>query len=307
MNLQHLLNIGLSVQSLSDAKKASSPEANVKAAANNPAAKGAKVAPAAGAPPKAPEERRVVPENALSKPAAHKTVPLYMDGTYVFECSAKLLDVWEDADKVCVELDQTVFHPQGGGQPSDIGWLESEGLPKLEVAFVAKDKVREGVIRHECKGDTAAWFAAKSKGVKVLCKVDEAKRRMHARLHSAGHLLDVGVFALGFRWQPGKGYHFEDGPYVEYIVGKEGRQLDNKDAKAKEAVMQELADKMKELIAKSVPTQVGFVDGMRTVTMDGVSCGCGGTHVESSTEIGEVVIKKMQAKQGNMRVSYTVR
>jgi hypothetical protein len=27
------------------------------------------------------------------------------------------------------------------------------------------------------------------------------------------------------RWQAGKGYHFEEGPYVEYIPTKEGRQF----------------------------------------------------------------------------------
>lgn len=48
------------------------------------------------------------------------------------------------------------------------------------------------------------------------------------------------------------------------------------------------------------------MNGMRTVSMDGVSCGCGGTHVEASGEIKEVTIKKIQAKQGNIRVSYAV-
>ncbi|CAJ1385586.1 unnamed protein product [Effrenium voratum] len=123
----------------------------------------------------------------------------------------------------------------------------------------------------------------------VTCQVDESTRRSNARLHSAGHLLDVAIFGLGFRWQPGKGYHFADGPYVEYIPSKDGRQLDMKDAKAKDVAMAEMADKMKELIAKKVATEVGFVNGMRTITMDGVSCGCGGTHVELSSEIGEVL------------------
>ncbi len=61
-----------------------------------------------------------------------------------------------------------------------------------------------------------------------------------------------------------------------------------------------------ELIGKNISTEVGLVNGMRTVSMDGVSCGCGGTHVEGSGEIKEVTIKKIQAKQGNVRVSYAL-
>eukprot|EP00831_Metopus_contortus_P081758 TRINITY_DN8675_c0_g1_i3.p2 TRINITY_DN8675_c0_g1~~TRINITY_DN8675_c0_g1_i3.p2 ORF type:complete len:130 (-),score=17.81 TRINITY_DN8675_c0_g1_i3:304-693(-) len=35
-------------------------------------------------------------------------------------------------------------------------------------------------------------------GQKVTLKIDEAKRRLYARVHSAGHLLDQGFHALGF-------------------------------------------------------------------------------------------------------------
>lgn len=47
-------------------------------------------------------------------------------------------------------------------------------------------------------------------------KVDEEKRRLYARVHSAGHLLDIAVNQLGYQWVPGKGYHFPTGAYVEY-------------------------------------------------------------------------------------------
>lgn len=49
----------------------------------------------------------------------------------------------------------------------------------------------------------------------MTIKVDEAKRRMHARLHSAGHLLDAAMRDIGYgHLEPSKGYHFADGPYV---------------------------------------------------------------------------------------------
>lgn len=50
-------------------------------------------------------------------------------------------------------------------------------------------------------------------------QIDEARRRLHARLHSAGHALDVAMARIGLGGEclkPTKGYHFADGPYVEY-------------------------------------------------------------------------------------------
>eukprot|EP00438_Fugacium_kawagutii_P010897 Skav211508 [mRNA] locus=scaffold352:49677:53305:- [translate_table: standard] len=293
MQLCYLEALGLPIQR-SAAKPLPVPATEPAAAAKPPV----DVAPVA--------DREMKPQNALQQPAQHATRPLYMDGTYVFQCEAQVLELVKADDLLAVELDQTVFHPQGGGQPSDTGKLMADGLPDLQ----------EGVIRHDCKANSAddleKWLKRKerSKGraesLHVRCQVDEAKRRLNARLHSAGHLLDVAIYALGFRWQAGKGYHFEEGPYVEYIPTQEGRQLDMKDAKAKGLAMDEISAKMKELISKSIVTDVSFVEGMRTVSMDGVSCGCGGTHVESSQEIGAVNIKKIQSKQGNIRVSYAL-
>jgi hypothetical protein len=33
---------------------------------------------------------------------------------------------------------------------------------------------------------------------------------------AAGHLLDVAMSNIGINLEPGKGYHFPDGAYVEY-------------------------------------------------------------------------------------------
>jgi Ser-tRNA(Ala) deacylase AlaX len=56
------------------------------------------------------------------------------------------------------------------------------------------------------------------KGQEVALEVDGEKRKLHARYHSAGHLLDIAVRRCGqTQLQPGKGYHFPVGAYVEYI------------------------------------------------------------------------------------------
>jgi hypothetical protein len=52
----------------------------------------------------------------------------------------------------------------------------------------------------------------------VRLQVDAEKRKIYARYHSAGHLLDIAVRRCGqTQLHPGKGYHFPVGAYVEYI------------------------------------------------------------------------------------------
>lgn len=48
-------------------------------------------------------------------------------------------------------------------------------------------------------------------------KIDKDFRIRNAQLHSAGHIIDVAVSNLKMPWKAGKGYHFEDSPYVEYV------------------------------------------------------------------------------------------
>jgi Ser-tRNA(Ala) deacylase AlaX len=78
-------------------------------------------------------------------------------------------------------------------------------------------------------------------GSEVTCVVDEAKRRLNARVHSAGHLLDMAMSMAGRTdLQPSKGYHFPEGSYVEYIGN-----VEEKDRK-------ELIDKLNENCAKII-------------------------------------------------------
>eukprot|EP00301_Raphidiophrys_heterophryoidea_P022268 c6469_g1_i1.p1 GENE.c6469_g1_i1~~c6469_g1_i1.p1 ORF type:complete len:196 (+),score=43.96 c6469_g1_i1:46-633(+) len=110
-----------------------------------------------------------------------------------------------------IALNRTVFHPQGGGQPSDKGVIETS-VGAWTVGFVGKE---EGVVWH--------WAAVpvdtdetKLVGHTVTCQVDKDERLFNARLHSAGHMIDVAIAREAADWKPTKGYHFRDGAYVEY-------------------------------------------------------------------------------------------
>ena len=47
-------------------------------------------------------------------------IPSYLKNTYLFELQTKVAAIEEGK----VEFEDTVFHPQGGGQPKDKGWVE---------------------------------------------------------------------------------------------------------------------------------------------------------------------------------------
>ena len=51
-----------------------------------------------------------------------KTKPTYLDDPYVKEMTAQVIDVIQEREGVWrLILDQTVFYPMGGGQPTDQG------------------------------------------------------------------------------------------------------------------------------------------------------------------------------------------
>jgi Ser-tRNA(Ala) deacylase AlaX len=110
---------------------------------------------------------------------------------------------------------QTIFHPQGGGQPTDVGIIQSP-TGNFTVTKVEMRK-EDNVILHLgtfANADTSGFTA----GATVSLVVDEATRRLNARIHSAGHLLDAAMRNTGRTdLVPSKGYHFPSGPYVEYV------------------------------------------------------------------------------------------
>ena len=251
--------------------------------------------------------------NDLQLPA---TRALYQTDTYLFTCEATVLAILPPADEKAgwvVVLDETCFHPQGGGQPSDTGSIDGTSFA---VTMVKKDA--SGVVRHE--GLTQPTFAV---GAKVTCVIDDASRVKNSRVHSAGHLIDVAMTkaGMGDRLRPTKGYHFTPGAYVEY----DGKL----DAAEREALLPKLQANMDELIGERIPTVVQNVDAqkldtvcppnalpadkslwgsgwVRVVCVGGLGCPCGGTHVRDTQELGKVKVEGVKVKGKVTRISYTV-
>mmetsp|Transcript_12996 Transcript_12996/g.40017 ORF Transcript_12996/g.40017 Transcript_12996/m.40017 type:complete len:225 (+) Transcript_12996:482-1156(+) len=222
------------------------------------------------------------------------TSRLYFEDSYRFVDSAAVTGIEETDDGlVAVRLNRTIFHPQGGGQPSDTGTLDGKAVVE----------VKAGPDRTEIVHYVKAPIAAKV-GDEVELRVDEAMRRLHARVHSAGHLLDVVIKRLALPLVPGKGYHHPAGSYVEFVgqIPAESR------VHTLQQIQNELDFLLRSVSAEN-STQVCIDDsGVRTVRLldedDGTLCG--GTHVKHVTEIGACKVTKLVKKQKNMRLCYVV-
>lgn len=240
------------------------------------------------------------------------TTLLYLENMHLFEAKAKMLSVQdgENGKKVIV-LNQTIFYAQGGGQPFDTGKIENNN----GVFCVSEVRKKDGIVNHIGVFESGAF----EPGQDVKLFVDETRRVLNSKLHSAGHVIDVAMKNIGLDFIPGKGYHFPDGPYVEYEGAISEEQREETKAKIETEVNRiiQLGSQVKvqtvsfsevELLCGFVPSYLSPSDSaIRIVTVAGkFGCPCGGTHVKNIQEIGSVKIPKISPKSGNLRVSYLI-
>lgn len=88
-----------------------------------------------------------------------------------------------DAAPGRVVLDRSAFHPGGGGQVSDLGWLEHAGgvVPVVGIESI------DGTVWHVLGDDVAPTGA-------VVVRVDADHRSRVAQLHTDSHILNALVF-----------------------------------------------------------------------------------------------------------------
>lgn len=239
-----------------------------------------------------------------------KTKFLYLENFTRLESSATVVSISKENDRDVLVLNETIFYPQGGGQPYDTGIIRSPSGEFIveEVRFI-DDAVKH--IGHMNCGVIDA-------GETVSCRVDKERRTLNARIHSAGHLVDKAIAELNLPWKPGKGYHFPNGPYDEYEGSLEG--FDKEKLKADiERLCNECVNKggktkvifmTKEEMQKVCRYTPDFPEEKETrariVIHDGFYMPCGGTPVADVSEIGVVTIRKIKQEGNKIRVGYDV-
>ena len=224
---------------------------------------------------------------------------LYQADAYRRETDAKVLAV-EDRGVV---LDQTVYYPQGGGQPGDRGVLIVDGR-ELSVTTLAYRKDRSDVLHMLAEDAEAPQI-----GASVTARIDWPLRYARMRVHTALHLLSVVLP------HPVTGGAIGDGEgRLDFLLPEAPDRADV------EARLQALIDRDHpvttrwisddELLAnpglvKTMSVKPPMGSGkIRLVAIGDIDLQpCGGTHVAHTGEIGRIAVTGIENKgKQNRRV-----
>ncbi|MBP9722104.1 MAG: alanyl-tRNA editing protein [Gammaproteobacteria bacterium] len=211
-----------------------------------------------------------------------RTQKLYYFDTYKTEHKATVIAI--DPESQSIELDETIFHPQGGGQPSDKGTIEGIAISRVV-------ETADGVVQHHLVVKPEFQI-----GAVVTLLVDLPPRLMYAKLHSAGH----AIAHIAEREFPGikaiQGHHFPGEARVEFSFTE---LPDATDFTVK------ITDGLKSVVSHARAVDVGYDSGVRKITMgDFPVTPCGGTHVRDLSEIDGVKIRSVKKNKDRLRVGY---
>ncbi|KAF2765434.1 ThrRS/AlaRS common domain-containing protein [Teratosphaeria nubilosa] len=224
----------------------------------------------------------------------------------------------DDNDHVVV-TDQTIFHPQGGGQPSDVGTMKTNSST-FNVTAVRMDAISSGQVLH--LGTFQPNDSPFKESETVEQAIDAERRLLYSRLHTAGHVLGAATRKLLEHTVPGfdelKASHFPDMASCEFAGSIAGTHKDAIQAQVDEFIdadlpveidfwsEQDFKDRgLERLIVGNGNVAPG--EKFRVVRIVGADTyPCGGTHVESTRGCGKTTVKKISRNKGTSRVSYTV-
>jgi len=226
---------------------------------------------------------------------------IFRDDAYARTCDATV----RAADAGGVRLDATVFYPMGGGQPGDTGRLIWHG-GSMAIADTRKGDEPSDVVHIPGDGATLP-----EPGTAVTAELDWDRRYRLMRMHTALHLLCSLVPGAVTGGQIG-----ESKSRLDFDIS--GDQVD-KDA---------LSDSLNRLVADDHPVRARWIDdaeldaepelvrtmsvmpprdggAVRLIEIDGVDLQpCGGTHVNSTGEIGGLRVGKVESKgKQNRRIN----
>jgi len=223
-----------------------------------------------------------------------KTDLLYLTDSYIRNFEATVLAV--EGDRVA--LDQTAFYPGGGGQPADVGELRVEGVTHR---VISADKV-DGVVWH-----TIACSELHA-GQSAVGNLDWERRYECMQTHTGMHVLcavignEWGVPVTGGNMEPlSARMDFAFDPLPPNFRERVAEMVNAELIRGRRVVSRFIGRAEFESDPHLIRTKMSLVpDGLtsvRVVEIAGLDRQAdGGTHVQSTAEIGPMTILKLESK-----------
>ena len=221
----------------------------------------------------------------------------YETDAYLTELDTEIIETGEEAGRPFAVTEDTVFYPEGGGQPADHGTLG--GIVVVDVRKV------DHHIRHFLPSPVTIG--------PTHLQIDWARRWDHMQQHTAQHLVTT-LAQLRFGWRT-MAFHLGttvsdiefDAPALtaEQLQSLEDVTVEEIRACRPVSVRWGEQDRMEELGVRSRLLPEGFEGTLRLVEIEGLDLNtCGGTHVRNTSEIGTIAMLGAEPMRGGTRVSW---
>ena len=238
------------------------------------------------------------------------TEELFRQDSYMKECAARVVTLGEQG----IVLDRTVFYPLGGGQAGDAGVLVLAGGRELVIADTRKCKDGEGKptagVAHVPAPGQEDLLASLKPGDPVTARVDWDRRHKLMRFHTTTHLLChlVPQLVNGCSITPEYArldFNMTDPLDKDVLTQGIARLVAAAHPVGIGSITDEELDANPALV-KSMSVQPPRGTGrIRTIRIGGDELidyqPCGGTHVANTSEIGPVVVTKIEKKSATTR------
>ena len=231
-------------------------------------------------------------------------IKMFEKDSYIKKFKAKIVNINEEENTI--ELENSAFYGKGGGQPGDIGYL-IKGLQNIEVTETYK---KEEKLLHKVN----SIYDLKIGNI-VEGKINWEKRYKYMKMHTALHLLCAVVPLSVTGGQIGDlKSRLDFNANAANLINKEEIQekldkiLEEKYDVTYEWIESEELEKKPELIRTMSVKPPKTNNQIRLVKIGNIDLQpCGGTHVNNTSEIGSIIIGKIENKgKKNRRINITL-
>ncbi|MBC7473499.1 MAG: alanyl-tRNA editing protein, partial [Candidatus Sericytochromatia bacterium] len=224
------------------------------------------------------------------------TEKLYYNEPHTLEFTANVTDIISYNNNYAIFLDKTYFYPTSGGQPFDTGYI---GTAKIVDVFE-----KDGKVFHISESSLEKnSFPA---------KIDYYRRLEHLQHHTGQHLLSQAFIQI------------IKAPTISFHLGLETATIEIviKDLNIEQ--VNEVEDLANNIIYENRKINVHYVDesevnnlnlrkppkkkgdqGVRIIEIENFDMSaCGGTHAQSTGELGMIKIIGWEKYKGNIKVEF---